>query len=60
MAQTSKLLKDKVVWYSTLVKSAELERDDMRDAVLKLVEKGGSKKVYSIQGFYIIFFHVCS
>lgn len=42
MAQTNKRLKDKLLRYSAVVKTAELERDDMRDAVLKLVEKGGS------------------
>ena len=43
MAQTNKRLKDKLLRYSAVVKMAELERDDMRDAVLKLVEKGGSR-----------------
>ena len=43
MAQTNKRLKDKLLRYSSVVKTAELERDDMRDAVLKLVEKGGSR-----------------
>lgn len=42
MAQTNKRLKNKLLRYSAIVKMAELERDDMRDAVLKLVEKGGS------------------
>ena len=40
MAQANKRLKDKLLRYSAVVKMAELERDDMRDAVLKLVEKG--------------------
>ena len=43
MAQTNKRLNDKLLRYSAVVKMAELERDDMRDAVLKLVEKGGSR-----------------
>ena len=43
MTQTNKRLKDKLFRYSAVVKMAELERDDMRDAVLKLVEKGGSR-----------------
>lgn len=43
MVQTNRRLKDKLRRYSAIVKSAELERDDMRDAVLKLVEKGRSK-----------------
>ena len=42
MAKTNKRLKDKLLHYSSIVKMAELEKDDMRDAVLKLVEKGGS------------------
>lgn len=50
MAQTNRRLKDKLHYYSAAVKTAELERDDMRDAVLKLVEKGGSKAL-SIQQF---------
>lgn len=41
MAQTNNRLKDKLLRYSAVVKTAELEKDDMRDAVLKLVEKGG-------------------
>jgi hypothetical protein len=43
MAQTNRRLKDKLARYSAIVKTAELERDDMRDAVLKLVEKGESR-----------------
>lgn len=43
MTQTNKRLNDKLLRYSAVVKMAELERDDMRDAVLKLVEKGGSR-----------------
>ena len=43
MAQINKRIKDKLLRYSAVVKMAELERDDMRDAVLKLVEKGGSR-----------------
>ena len=43
MTQTNKRLKDKLLRYSAVVKMAELERDDMRDAVLKLVEKGESR-----------------
>jgi hypothetical protein len=43
MEQTNKRLNDKLLRYSAVVKMAELERDDMRDAVLKLVEKGGSR-----------------
>ncbi|KAF8812890.1 hypothetical protein BYT27DRAFT_7335353 [Phlegmacium glaucopus] len=39
MAQTNRRLKDKLHWYNAAVKTAELERDDMRDAVLRLVEK---------------------
>ena len=42
MAQTNKRLKDELLRYSAVVKTAELERDDMRDAILKLVEKGRS------------------
>ena len=33
-------LKVKLQQYSEFVKSAELERDDMRDAVIRLIEKG--------------------
>ena len=47
MVQTNRRLKDKLRRYGSIVKSAELERDDMRDAVLKLVEKGWSKSFYS-------------
>jgi hypothetical protein len=43
MAQTNRRLKDKLVRYSAVVRTAESERDDMRDAVLKWVEKGGSR-----------------
>lgn len=42
MAQTNRRIKDKLDRYSAIVKAVELERDDMRDAILKLVEKGRS------------------
>ena len=42
MAQTNRRLKDRLDQYSVIVKTAELEKDDMRDAVLKLIKKGGS------------------
>ena len=43
MVQMNRDLKDKLDLYSAFVKAAELEKDDMRDAVLKLVEKGRSR-----------------
>ena len=48
--------------YVGVVRSAEVERDDMRDAVMKLVEKGAHLSSLSIflKGIILMWFGVLS
>jgi hypothetical protein len=43
-------LSQKLDSYIDVVKRAEIERDDIRDAILQLIEKGGSEVLISRKG----------
>jgi hypothetical protein len=48
--QAKERLSDKLDRYIDVFKIAELERDDLRDAVEQLIEKGGSGSLMSSRG----------